>query len=65
MPLTVSGLNEAGVTPLTTFRSKVSVWLGAPASRMKITFLRGVLGGDSGRGNIGGARVPLRQRSCR
>ena len=38
MPLIVAGLNVVGVTPLTTFKSKVSVWLGAPASRMKITF---------------------------
>jgi hypothetical protein len=34
----VSGAKEAGVTPLTILKSKVSVWLGAPAIRMKITF---------------------------
>ena len=40
MPLTVSGLcKPAGaVLTLASFRSKVSVWLGAPAIRMKITF---------------------------
>ena len=38
-PLTMVGLKFEGVTPLTTFRSKVSVWLGAPASRMKMQFL--------------------------
>jgi len=38
-PLAVAGANVAGVTFGTTFKSKVSVWLGAPASRMKITFL--------------------------
>ena len=39
MPLTVSGLcKPAGVTDVAVFRSKVSVWLGAPAIRMKITF---------------------------
>ncbi len=38
MPLMVSGLKLAGVTFATTFRSNVSVWLGAPASRMKMTF---------------------------
>src|SRR5579872_1731084 len=39
IPFTVSGLKEAGVTPCTFLRSNVSVWLGAPASRIKITFL--------------------------
>ena len=39
MPLMLVGLNVVGVTPLITLRSNVSVWLGAPASRMKITFL--------------------------
>src|SRR5258708_18189481 len=37
-PLMLVGLKAAGVTPSTTFRSKVSVWLGAPAIRMKMTF---------------------------
>ena len=37
-PFTVSGANADGVVPFTTFRSNVSVWLGAPARRMKITF---------------------------
>src|SRR5713226_8885739 len=39
MPLMLVGLKAAGVTLSTTFRSKVSVWLGAPAIRMKMTFL--------------------------
>ena len=39
VPLMVSGLKLAGVTPETILRSNVSVWLGAPASRMKMTFL--------------------------
>ena len=38
-PLTVSGWKVSGVTPGAILRSKVSVWLGAPASRMKMTFL--------------------------
>src|ERR1035438_3848326 len=37
-PLVVVGLNVAGVVPFRTLRSKMSVWLGAPASRMKMTF---------------------------
>ena len=39
MPLTVAGWKFAGVTPFTILRSKVSVWLMAPVSRMKMTFL--------------------------
>src|ERR1043166_2615670 len=39
IPFTVVGLKEAGVTPEMTLRSKVSMWLGAPASRIKIVFL--------------------------
>ena len=31
-PLIVSGLNAVGVTPSSIFRSKVSVWLGAPVN---------------------------------
>src|SRR5690349_20117513 len=38
IPLLVSGLKVEGVVPFTTFRSNVSVWLGAPARRMKMTF---------------------------
>src|SRR5690242_11516108 len=38
-PLIIVGLKSVGVTPFNTLRSKVSVWLGAPASRMKMTFL--------------------------
>ena len=34
----VSGVKVAGVMSVTILRSKVSVWLGAPASRMKMTF---------------------------
>src|SRR5207244_7515978 len=37
-PLTVSGLSDAGVSG-DILKSNVSVWLGAPVSRMKITFL--------------------------
>src|SRR3954451_20488627 len=37
-PLIVSGWSEAGVSG-DILKSKVSVWLGAPVSRMKITFL--------------------------
>ena len=37
-PFTVCGLKLVGVVPGTTFRSNVSVWLGAPASRMKMQF---------------------------
>src|ERR1022692_4442020 len=39
MPLIIVGLKLAGVVPLITFRSNMSVWLGAPAIRIKITFL--------------------------
>ena len=35
----MSGANDAGVTPLTILKSNVSVWLGAPAIRMKITLI--------------------------
>src|SRR4030081_2803182 len=38
MPLILTGLKLVGVTPLTSLKSNVSVWLGAPAIRMKITF---------------------------
>src|SRR5690242_14595721 len=38
MPLLVSGLKLAGVIPGTILKSNVSVWLGAPAHKMKITF---------------------------
>src|SRR5216683_3069931 len=38
-PLMLAGLKSAGVTPLTGLKSNVSVWLGAPAIRMKMTFL--------------------------
>jgi hypothetical protein len=39
MPLMLVGLKLVGVTPLTSLKSNVSVWLGAPAIRMKMTFL--------------------------
>jgi hypothetical protein len=32
------GLKSEGVVPETTFRSNVSVWLGAPVMKTKITF---------------------------
>ena len=37
-PLMVSGLKSLGVTPGTSLKSNVSMWLGAPASRMKMHF---------------------------
>src|SRR5690242_18422384 len=36
-PFIVSGLNSGGVTPSINFRSNVSVWLGAPVSKIKMT----------------------------
>ena len=45
MPLMVSGLKVAGVTPVTILRSNVSVWLGAPSRQMKTTFFAVPLGG--------------------
>ncbi len=39
IPLMGVGWKLEGVTPFTTLRSKVSVWLMAPVKRMKITFL--------------------------
>src|SRR5712692_3420929 len=39
MPLMVAGAKSDGVTPGTILKSNVSIWLGAPASRMKMTFL--------------------------
>ena len=44
IPLMVAGLKAVGVTPLIILKSKVSVWLGAPAIRMKITFCAVPLG---------------------
>jgi len=38
IPLTLVGLKLDGVTPFTIFKSKVSVWLGAPVNKMKMTF---------------------------
>ena len=46
MPLTVAGLCKpcGAALTLASFRSNVSVWLGAPAIRMKITFCAVPLG---------------------
>src|SRR5260370_22291588 len=38
IPLTMVGLKFDGVTPFTTFRSNISVGLGAPAIKMKMQF---------------------------
>src|SRR5437016_8972860 len=38
IPLTMVGVKFVGVTPFTTFKSNMSVWLGAPAIKMKMQF---------------------------
>ena len=59
MPLSVSGLKVAGVMPGTIFKSKVSVWLGAPASRTKITFFAVFIVRDGSCADLGGPGVSL------